>query len=302
MTWQSPYSKPGHWYKTALHIHTTRSDGTATPEEAITWYSDHGFDAITLTDHWVLSPASQAGEPGPLLLAGTEFDGPGYHMVALGLTDMPERALGKDPSALAQWVRSHGGVPFIAHPYWTGETSEHIAGIEDVVGVEVYNSVCDAYLGLGYSNITWDELLSRGKHLWGFAVDDVHWHEGSLPGQGWVMVRSQERTQSAFLQAITAGDFYATQGPVISDLRIVRNESGQRELTVQCSPCRRIVFHGQGPTGRAFDRRDASPLTSASYALIPEQRYLRVACMDDAGKWAWSQPVFVEDALKGEIA
>ena len=37
--------------KVGLHIHTTNSDGKATPEEVIEIYKAHGYDAIAFTDH-----------------------------------------------------------------------------------------------------------------------------------------------------------------------------------------------------------------------------------------------------------
>ena len=40
MSWTSPFSLPGHWYKGNLHTHTTQSDGDATPEQAVAWYGD----------------------------------------------------------------------------------------------------------------------------------------------------------------------------------------------------------------------------------------------------------------------
>ena len=37
--------------KVGLHIHTTNSDGRATPEESAEIYKAHGYDAIAFTDH-----------------------------------------------------------------------------------------------------------------------------------------------------------------------------------------------------------------------------------------------------------
>ena len=37
--------------KVGLHIHTSNSDGRATPEESAEIYKAHGYDAIAFTDH-----------------------------------------------------------------------------------------------------------------------------------------------------------------------------------------------------------------------------------------------------------
>jgi len=51
MRYANPYAVQGHWYKGNLHTHTTQSDGRLTPEEAIRWYEQNGYDFVALTDH-----------------------------------------------------------------------------------------------------------------------------------------------------------------------------------------------------------------------------------------------------------
>jgi hypothetical protein len=43
------------WYKGNLHTHTLWSDGDAPPEVIVSWYKDHGYDFLTLSDHNILS-------------------------------------------------------------------------------------------------------------------------------------------------------------------------------------------------------------------------------------------------------
>lgn len=52
----NPYAVSGKWYKGNLHTHTTRSDGTLSPEEIVKWYEDNGYSFLAITDHvrWVL--------------------------------------------------------------------------------------------------------------------------------------------------------------------------------------------------------------------------------------------------------
>jgi hypothetical protein len=39
------------WYKGNTHTHTLWSDGDAAPELAVSWYKEHGYDFLSLTDH-----------------------------------------------------------------------------------------------------------------------------------------------------------------------------------------------------------------------------------------------------------
>src|SRR5689334_20176976 len=39
------------WFKGNLHTHTPNSDGASTPDEVVTWYREHGYQFLVLTDH-----------------------------------------------------------------------------------------------------------------------------------------------------------------------------------------------------------------------------------------------------------
>jgi len=47
-----------HWYKGVTHFHTLWSDGDAAPETAVKWYTDAGYDFVSISDHNIL----QTGE------------------------------------------------------------------------------------------------------------------------------------------------------------------------------------------------------------------------------------------------
>jgi hypothetical protein len=88
----------------------------------------------------------------------------------------------------------------------------------------------------------WDIMLtfrlSRLKlgPLFGLAVDDAHHyhefkHRSSNPGRGWVMVRSRELSANAIIAAMEAGDFYASTGVRLKEVRRVG-----RELSLDIDP------------------------------------------------------------------
>ena len=298
MRWISPFSPPGSWYKGNLHTHTTQSDGLLAPDRAIAWYRRQGYDFLGISDHWIVTPGSrnQEGESDFVTVTAAELHGHGYHMLAVGLTSLPDRRLEDSPQALADEIAAQGGLAYFAHPYWTGQTSSEMRQTPSIAGLEVYNSVCDKMDGLGYANVQWDELLAEGMRLVGLAVDDVHWKHGA-EGQGFIMVRATDLSEPAILRALRDGHFYASTGPIIVDLRVVTLGEGQAALRVRCSPCADITFYAARSRGHRFVSPDGGLLDGAVYPLLDDQVYLRIECRDALGRVAWTNPVFVADVL-----
>jgi hypothetical protein len=50
-----PESAAGRWYKGNTHTHTLNSDGDSTPADVATWYREHGYRFLVLSDHNVLT-------------------------------------------------------------------------------------------------------------------------------------------------------------------------------------------------------------------------------------------------------
>ena len=295
MTWTSPFHLPGRWLKGNLHTHTTQSDGLYTPEQAMAWYQERGYDFLAISDHWCRTPGQRLSDDF-ITVTAAELDGPGYHMLTLGLQEVPDRALAASASELANEIANQGGLAYFAHPYWMGQTSHQIAETSAMAGIEVFNSVCEAMDGLGHASVQWDELLSQGLRLNGLAVDDVHWKHGA-EGQGFVMVRAAELSEQAILEALREGMFYASTGPTILDLAVTRDAEGQPALSVRCSPCATITFLCRGPKGHCFRAIAGEQLDHARWPITSEQGYVRVTCQDASGRTAWSQALFVDDIL-----
>ncbi len=294
MTWKSPFELAGSWYKGNLHTHTRQSDGDATPEEAVAWYGDRGYDFLAITDHQVYTAGGAFATPDLLTIPGVELNGPGYHLLAIGTSDLPDLAAQADAQGCVDAVLAVGGLPFFAHPYWCGQTPEQIAPIKRVTGLEVYNSVCERMDGLGNSSAYWDALLAEGKRMLGLAVDDTHWRHGEV-GVGFVMVHAPSLTVEHILAALRAGHFYSSNGPRIQDLRVVHDGDGKPALHISCSPCESITFYGSASYGRRIYPLDGALLDAATWPFRPEQVYLRVECRDAQGRVAWTNPVFLED-------
>ncbi len=295
MLFANPFTRPGYWFKGSLHIHSTASDGALTPDEVIDWYQSRGYHFLALTDHDILSEA-QSPANDFITLSGIEVEGIDqqaglYHLVGLGLRRRPKPA-GKAGVSMQEAVnrlQAAGGLVWVAHPYWSGQMSKDLLKIEGCMGIEVYNGGCEVENGKGFSTVHWDDLLTAGRRLLGLAVDDAHWRNGFKDaGLGWVWVKAAALTQEAILDALEQGYFYASSGPKIHDLQL---NAEQGDISIRCSPSVLVDFVGDGPNSCRVSAPPGGTLTEASYRLQDHQRYVRVACQDTHGRWAWSNPI-----------
>ena len=103
----------------------------------------------------------------------------------------------------------------------------------------VANSGDDTHLGTEHM---WDIILAmrlgvlKLPIMYGIAVDDGHnYHRipsrASEPGRGWVMVMADELTPGSLIEAMEAGQFYASSGVTVKDVR-----SDKDSLTIELAP------------------------------------------------------------------
>ena len=63
----------GNYYKAELHIHTTVSDGTNTPEELKKLHKEQGYSIIAITDHDILLPHNELTDENFLAITAAEW-------------------------------------------------------------------------------------------------------------------------------------------------------------------------------------------------------------------------------------
>ena len=301
-----PFDAEGEWLRCALHAHTTNSDGELAPSLLVRHYEWAGFDVLAITDHWVRTVEPSTGRL--LVIPGTELNaqagGPEHdaHVLALGVDADPEPpANGFAPlEEVVAWIAASGGVPYLAHSYWSGLRTDQFEACAGLVGIEVYNAGCELEIGRGDAGLHWDEALERGHLLYGIASDDSH-HPGYDSGHAWVWARCTERTQAAVLDALREGRFYSSAGPEIHSL-----ELDDGVLTVRCSPVasatlvagpRRGARVNAGRLGyphaaEILDRDAAGAITAARLERPWGAEYGRLELADASGRKAWTNPVW----------
>ncbi|MEP6812798.1 MAG: CehA/McbA family metallohydrolase, partial [Actinomycetota bacterium] len=241
-----PFDSEGVWLRCALHAHTTNSDGELAPDLLARHYAWAGYDVLAITDHWVRTEAASSG--GLLVIPSAELNAiaptreDDAHVLALGLDVdpvVPELEFAPLGEVVA-WIAENGGVPYLAHTYWSGLRAEQWEACEGLLGIEVWNAGCELELGRGDSSLHWDEALERGRPLYALATDDSH-HPGYDSGFAWTWVRAREKTQAAVLDALRIGSFYGSTGPAIASVELT-----DEDVTVRCTPAASVTLY----TGR----------------------------------------------------
>jgi hypothetical protein len=175
--------------------------------------------------------------------------------------------------------------PHINHPnFGWAITAEELMRLEGERFFEIYNGHPDVKnLGddshAGTERV-WDILLAWRigvlglPAMLGLAVDDSHHYldfaiPKSNPGRGWVMVRATNLTPESIVGALEAGDFYATTGVVLNDVR--RDGDLLRvSIAAEDGVTYRTEFIG---TRRGFDRANEPIRNAAGDRLRVTHRY-----------------------------
>lgn len=296
----------GEWLRCALHAHTTRSDGELAPEALAAHYARAGYDVLAITDHWKLTDA--ASPNGMLVLASAELncilpsarDG---HVLAFGIGSDPAE-LGTEYADLARtadWIEQHGGVAYLAHPYWTGAIPGELALPENVFGLEVYNGGCELEVGRGLASVHWDELLEAGQRCFALATDDSH-HPGFDSDLGWTWLRVAEKSRDGVLDALRRGSFYSSTGPLVRSVQV----DGEH-VEVSCSPCRSVVLLAgktEGASAHAgrlpychhgvvLERSVDGAIVRARLRIPLAAKHLRIELTGVDGRKAWTNPTWL---------
>lgn len=280
----NPYrDQQGQWIRGSFHGHCSEHSACASVPlaESVSRYSEVGAGFVALTDHDVVTDlaAMQARYGDLAFLHGFEYStrenvifvgpevGPLYELSL-------EEALGQAGELLT--VVCHPQPNGAAREYWTRAKLEALGVWPD--GIEVYNGHygIERALAAGrwplYAEF-WDELLTAGHRLWGFANDDFHDPEDF--DNAFNMVLVEEVTPQAVVAAAKRGRCYASTGLL---LQSVAEEDGRIVVEVD-APCAGafvgpggvklaesegmrfeyrageeayVRFEGEGETGRIF--------------------------------------------------
>ncbi|MFP4598236.1 MAG: CehA/McbA family metallohydrolase [Persicimonas sp.] len=273
------------WYRGNLHTHTTESDGRRDPQVVIDDYAGRGYDFLAISDHDMITDPASFDARGMVLIRANEVTARGGHILHAGAASRIEPDSNRQNVLDA--IRDDGGFAVMAHPNWKKNhdhwSREALDAHEGFLGIEVFNGVIDRLPGKAVATDRWDELLTDGRKVWGFAHDDSH--EAGDVARGWLMVQASVRSSQAILEAIHQGQFYASTGVTIERIGLQDDE-----LVVETADAQRIAVIAD--SGRRVHEVDAAQMRF-SIPADADWQYLRVECFGPAEARAWTQPFFL---------
>lgn len=313
-----------------IHMHTTRSDGKLSPEEAIGKYRDAGYDFVMMSDHEIYWDSDAYDTDDFLVLGGTEtsilmnkqYNWPLNHyrrdldntrnqhtymhyncIKDYAIEDKgqyfkhDEHVPQMTDRGIDSWneqvniMRERGNIVILNHPHWSRLAPEMMLASQNITAFEVWNSGDVNVCGGHTDEEIWDYCLTRGKKMLAVAADDSHKYTIDFHA-GFTMVHCTEFSKAAICRAFKEGKFYASCGPIVHDMRI---EDGI--LKMQFSPVRHVKVVGYDPNGFNKLYEDGQLFDSLEWEINTNMLYFRVELIDENGNKAWMQPIFVEDIL-----
>ncbi len=281
----SPYRPSAHAYKGQLHTHTNVQGGLQSPTAVMTAYRRAGFDFVSITDH--NHNTRDPGVEGILFIPGIENDFNCQHENRIdATTPAPGARMPKDVIAQAN---VEGSFVIINHPDWPGAyptdpcwSDAALLAATGYDAVEVWNAGNEPVNRNTEARL--DLLLSQGRRTSLIAVDDCHDVNAAYCMTAWVTVYADALTKGDIMQALRAGNFYASSGAEISTVT-----AAGHVLTVTVPVSSTIEFIAD--KGRTIEtERD---VLSATYAVGGAERYVRIRVTRPDKSQAWSNPIYV---------
>lgn len=176
------------------------------------------------------------------------------------------------------------------HPVWSLESLNEYGKYTGMDAMEIcnYSSFEQGYSE--YNETRYDEMLCGGQRIYCVSTDDNHNYRNDSFG-GFTVINAPRLEYKAITDALSNGNFYASQGPEIKEIKY---EDGK--ISVECSECRSIRLN----TGirRAVTLCGEKAYTGAEFTVNPDDVYVRVTVTDFEGNHANSIAYFIDELEK----
>lgn len=201
--------------KSAIHIHSTYSDGEFSLNELRNLYSSLGCKAIFMTDHAEFFDAAKVqkykyeceklSDENFQFVPGLEFTcDKRMHILGLGVTSLTQST---DPQEVIQHIKLRNGVAIIAHPLES--IFSWILSFEELPhGIEVWNTKYDGRYAPRPETFKFlYEAQNQDPSISAFYGQDLHW-KNQYTGL-FTNLQSSISTMDSYLESLKYGNYSA---------------------------------------------------------------------------------------------
>jgi hypothetical protein len=155
--------------------------------------------------------------------------------------------------------------------------------------LEINNGASNRGSDMDYTPYVYDQMLRLGKRIASVGGDDNHSTIHFF--KAWTMVKAESLTHENILNAIEAGDCYASSGPEIYELYY---EDGR--VYIKCSEADAVHLYTAGRRrSRTNEVKNNEYVTEASFEILPTDQYFRLTVKDKNGKYANTRAYFLDE-------
>jgi hypothetical protein len=238
-------------------------------------YGEEGIPEETKEQNQV-PPQSENINQNFFALSGEENVNAYNHIVAINIKEHVDPNLNLQDRI--NEINRQGGLAILAHPNINiGYSNKTLLSLSGYTGIEIYNK-----LVRGIATKKWDYILSRGKRVWGFAVDDAH--TDITRGQAFIVMGAEITSPEVLLANLRSGNFYASSGAHFQSLSY---NPFHKKIAVKTVRSSKIFFIGK--YGKIYKKSFGK---NAIYHIKGNEKYIRVEIKNSSGR-AWSQPFWI---------
>lgn len=291
------YDQGRRWFKSGFHIHATpeETDNSVSIEKALEIYKGAGYDVAMISGQSDYYDTTKLGEKyGIKTINGEEYIGQDG-ILLIGTQEFIDGT----PQEAVDACNRQGGVAVIAHPNWIShfETIPALSAqvrsqLKGYIGIEIVTPcIFDRFKGAGEATDVWDEMLSHGNAVWGFANDDFHaYHDAA---RAWTMICAKSDSFEDLKEAMLAGSLYASTGLVLKDFVF-----DGKSLYVTCKyrffEDDSILYTAIGKGGKILQEGRGREIT---YQIQGNEEYVRIEAVGKSGAKLWCQPILNKEAF-----
>lgn len=305
-----PAAGERNWFRGDLHMHSTQSDGTATPAELLVRAYESGLDFIGITDHnRAPSPANAlpAGDDWPVVVPGVEVTTYAGHFNVWGTSAWYDF---RDPSpqglqAAIDAAKADGGLVALNHPKPFGPDWIYGSDVKGYHAIEVWNGWWDRLNNVSLK--VWEDALRRGERIVAVGGSDAHQVTDSAAPINplsatqvgrptlWVQAR-KPLTAEAIINAIRAGRCFISDSPDGPQIYLSREDYAVSARVVGGMGTALALVGASGIIATEAVTSDDQTWSFAINVLGKGQTYVRAQIHGEHGGFrALSNPIWLKD-------